>query len=351
MTALDTAIIKAYLRQGGLPAPDETESGQLACTDVAPRETVRAASPEPKRSRGHRLPAEATRPPSVPFLEALELTGTALPAGIAEAIQRTDAGTVRPGRVPLGNASASREAVKPPSLSVPAEPSHNTFEPMMRMDAVSWPRPSRRLRQVAGEQIERLADSVQKAGAAGNKMVGVAGFSPGEGCTTVLLAVALRLVELGQNTLLIDGDVIKPRLADQLALDTETGWRDVALGSILLEDVVTQSESECLALLPYCGRTTPMEGPEPSGQAIKALIERLRAHYDLILVDLGAALTSGGSDAALAEKLAEQIDSVLTVQNVRVTTPSHLAMLRKHLRRLGVKETGIIENFVDDEAS
>jgi Mrp family chromosome partitioning ATPase len=349
MTALDTAIIKAYLRQGGLPTPDEVEPNESTCPDVAPEETVRAVPPESKQPSRHRQPAGATQPASVPF-DALELTGSALPSGIAEAITRLDAGVGASASVGLESGWTSGETVKTRSVASTESPDAS-FEPMLRVDAVSWPRPSRRLRQVASGQIERLADAVRKNADTGGKLIGVAGFSHGEGCTTVLLAVALRLVELGQKTLLIDGDVLRPRLAEQLALDNETGWRDVALGSVPLEDVVTQSDSECLALLPYCGQMTPMDGPEPSERATKHLLDRLRPHYDLILVDLGGALTSGGDGAALAERLAEQIDSVLTVHNVRVTSPSHLARLRQHLQRLGVQETGIIENFVDDEAS
>lgn len=349
MTALDTAIIKAYLRQGGLPTPDEMEPNESTCPDVAFEETVGAVSPEPKQPRRDRQPAGTAQPTSVPF-DALEFAGTPPPSGIVEAITRPDAGIGVSASVGLEDDWTPGETAQTRSVASTGSPD-SSFEPMLRVDAVSWPRPSRRLRQVASQQIERLADAIRKKADAGGKLIGVAGFSHGEGCTTVLLAVALRLVELGQKTLLIDGDVLRPRLAEQLALDNETGWRDVALGSVSLEDVVTQSESECLALLPYCGHMTPMNGPEPSEQATKHLLDRLRPHYDLILVDLGGALTSGGDGAALADRLAEQIDSVLTVQNVRVTSPSHLARLRQHLQRLGVQETGIIENFVDDEAS
>jgi Mrp family chromosome partitioning ATPase len=342
MTALDQAIIKAYLRQGGLPTPDEVESPEPVCLGVAPQEPLRAPrQPEPKPE-----PAREVRPASVP-LDAFESTGTGLPLDIATAIERPDSVIGRAGSPPLGNVPA------PPDLEVQSShtatcPSGRAFEPLLRVDAISWPRPSRRLRHVASGQIERLADAVRKASASGGKLIGVAASSHGEGCTTVLLAVAIRLVELGQKTLLVDGDIVKPRLAEQLALANEMGWRDVAVGSIPLEDAVTQSESESLALLPYCGQATPMDGPEPTKQAISALLERLRAHYDMILVDLGGAITSGNSDGTLAERLAEQLDSVLAVQNVQLTSPSNLAELRQHLRRLGVEETGIIENFVDD---
>ncbi len=337
MTALDQAIIKAYLRQGGLPTAEETESAEPVCVDVVPQETAQASSlPELERSRD----CHTARSVSVP-LSALDLSVLGPPGEFAKVIERPDKGVAAAAGRPTESQSTRAEP-ETPSIGVIAD---RVFEPMLRVDAISWPRPSRRLRHVASEQIERLADAIQKKSASGAKVLGVAGFSHGEGCTTVLLAVALRLVELGQKTLLLDGDVVKPRLPEQLALENDLGWRDVAVGSLRLEDAVTQSDSECLALLPYSGQETPTDGPEPSRQAIATLLDQIRTHYDMVLVDLGGAVTSGGS---LAEKLVEQLDSVLAVQNVQVTSPSHLAMLRKHFRRLGVEQIGVIENFVED---
>ena len=342
MTALDQAIIKAYLRQGGLPTPDETLSKEPV---GLPQETAQTAQPESQRPRSLHQPVETVRPAFVPF-DALELTTTALPTGIAEAIENTNARSDNYGRPPFEREPTRRET-SPSSAIVPANSQDDAFEPLLRIDSVSWPRSSRRLRLVADSQIERLADAIQNTASAGGKIIGVAGFSHGEGCTTVLLAVALRIVEIGQKTLLLDGDVVRPKLAEQLALDNETGWRDVALGISALEDVVTESEADSLAILPYQGRKTPLDTADPSEQAISTFIKRLRSHYDVVLVDLGGSLTNGGSHTTLAEKLTEQIDSILTVQNVRATSPADLASFRQHLRQLGVQEAGIIENFVE----
>ncbi len=343
MTALNQAIIKAYLRKGGQRSPDEAVATEPVRLDAPTQEAPCATESESNRALAHQAPVGTPRQASVP-LDALGFTGTALSVGVAKVLKS-----------PVAESSASTTALDnlspcPEQGTLPntVRPSGSAFEPTLRVDAISWPRPSRRLRQEAAQQIERLADAVRKAASSGGKTVGVASFSHGEGCTTVLLAVALRLVELGQKTLLLDGDVVQPKLAEQLALENEAGWRDVAAGAVSLEDAVTQSDSECLALLPYCGFETRMDGPAPSEQDIATLLDRIRTHYDMILVDLGGALTSGGNAAVLAERLTTQIDSVLTVQNVMATSASSLAMLRQHLQRLGVNETGIIENFVDD---
>lgn len=342
MTALDQAIIKAYLRHGGASNSDEAESSESACLNDVPPKVVCALQTEPARPRGRPSPGVQLPLPSVPF-ETLGFSALAFPDEIAKAMDCPGSAVAAAGHDADRSSNQERTPVTPDGT-----PSRKAFEPALRVDAISWPRPSRRLRQVAGRQIERLADTIRKAAAAGGNIIGIAGYSCGEGCTTVLLAVALRLVELGQKTLLLDGDLARPKLAEQLALANDLGWRDVAAGSVSLEDAVTQSDSESLALLPYCGQMTPADGPAPSKESVSALLNRLRSHYDVLLVDLGAALTGGRTGGALAEKLAARLDSVVAVHNVQSTSPSHLAMLRQHFKRLGIKERGIVENFVDE---
>ena len=269
MTALDTAIIKAYLRQGGLAASDEVEPNETATPEAILNEADRAV-PADRRRPSERSPAGAAPPLAVP-LEALDLAEAFLTPNVDAPIDRADARTIAPGTTTKENEAASFATVGSPSSDVSPDSQDRPFEPMLRMDTVSWPRPSRRLRHVADRQIERLADTVQKAATTGRNLVGVTSCSHGEGCTTVLLAVALRLVELGSKTLLIDGDIGKPRLADQLALDSEAGWRDVASGHLPLEEVVTQYESESLAFLPYCGRATSFDSTPPPRRYARCL--------------------------------------------------------------------------------
>lgn len=232
----------------------------------------------------------------------------------------------------------------------PAAPEKDTgvFRPLLRIDGVTWPEPSERLCRLAAEQIHRVAATVQRVAESGRILIGVAAFSSGEGCTTVLLALARRLVELGRKTLLLDADVAHPGLPERLGLKVDCGWREVALGRIELEEAVAESDRECLALLPYCGSQIKTDSALPREEAIDCILARLRDPYDVVLIDLGASLTSGGREGVLSGEFAKRMDSVLTVQNVRVTSESQLAMLREHFHRIGVAETGVIENFTDD---
>ncbi len=356
MTALDQAIIKAYLRRGGRPAPDEAEPREKVHLNAAPPHPPQQRQGEPPpqiRPGGNTPPAGTARPASIPF-DALD-PPLGLSASPVETLARpaaSPASTAAP-QIATPQIAAAEHAPATIEARLSCGPrglagtERKPFEPRLRIDAISWPRPSRRLRQVAGQQIKRLAEAVRRAAVSGGKVIGLVASSHGEGCTTVLLAVAMRLAELGQKTLLLDADIARPTLADQVALANQSGWRDVAVGAVPLEEVVTQSDCESVAILPYCGPASPADGPEPTRQAIAALLGRIRIHYDVVLVDLGGSLAGG----ALVENLAEHIDSVLAVQNVQTSSPDRLAAFRKRLRRIGLQETGVIENFVEDQTA
>ena len=345
MTALNQAIIKAYLRQGGRRVCREEEATEGETEVVTSPEPQHAVRPEQNLPRPPHLHGEAKRPPSVPF-DALGITGLGLRAEFVEAIGCPVASGVGEGDTPPEPETARDHGQAVPPREIEAKSAAVPLVPLLRVDTFSWPRPSRRLRQLADKQIERFADTVQRAAISGRKLIGVASASCGEGCTTVLLSVALRLVELERSVLLLDGDVEHPRLAEQLALANEVGWRDVVDGFQRIEEAVTQSETQSVALLPYSGPATCGNVPGASTEALQALVRRIRAQYDIVLIDLGATLQVRGPQGTLGEKLAEQIDSVIIVRHVELTSLAQLADFRRRLKELGVEEAGIIENFV-----
>jgi len=274
--------------------------------------------------------------------------GRACPADDADAGDRLEAEQpdgARQTGLAGGPASEAGDRGQGPGAGYP--PVAEAFQPSLRIDAVAWPEASERLCRVAGEQIKRVADAIQTAAQSGSRLVGLAGFSLSEGCTTVLLALARRLVEVGCKTLLLDADVVNPGLPERLGLKVDFGWRDVALGQIALAEAVAESDHESLALLPYCASHAQEAVDLPQNEAIDCVLARLREHYGLVLADLGSSLTAGGRNGVLAGELAKRMDLVLTVQDVRATSAPRLAMLRQHIRRLGVAEAGVIENFTE----
>ena len=392
MTALDQAFIKAYLRR----RPSRSRPFPPADPDPSGKGR-RERNGNPTASKGSPHGEEASRKSAAMPIDALQIGGAEIASEVVAAIAAAGSPPFEPILAPptAGQDEANSPIVAASAVLAPprgqacrangepagdrldaespegnrqsalagepgseagdcgrepgAEPPRDAeaFQPRLHIDAVAWPEASERLCRVADGQINRVADAVQKAAQSGSRLVGLAGFSLSEGCTTVLLAIAKRLVEVGCKTLLLDADVVNPGLPERLGLKVDFGWREAALGQIALEEVVAESDHENLALLPYCASHTQGAAEIPQDEAIQRVLARLRKHYDLVLADLGSSLTAGGRDGVLAGELAKRMDVVLTVQNVRTTSAPRLAMLRQHIRRLGVAEAGVIENFTE----
>ncbi|WP_176562776.1 GumC family protein [Paracoccus liaowanqingii] len=73
---------------------------------------------------------------------------------------------------------------------------------------------------------------------------------PGEGKTTVAIAVATELAQAGTPVLLIDADLRHGTLAQRFGLDTGCGLRDVLTSTTSLEQAIKHDKSSGISLLP-----------------------------------------------------------------------------------------------------
>jgi Mrp family chromosome partitioning ATPase len=200
--------------------------------------------------------------------------------------------------------------------------------------------------ELAGHCLEPIVDRLIVGSAKGRKVVGFEGCRRGDGCTTVLLAVARRLAERGLRVVMVDADLDHPRLARRLGLAPETGWEAVLAGRLPPAETAVESVEDRLAILPL--------GEPPAGKhhAIdhhpdpKATMDLLRGAYDLILVDLGRPSKRRSVDLGLSGSAPRWLDAVMLVQNVRGTPESEIAESCGRLHAAGIAEVALVENFV-----
>lgn len=220
------------------------------------------------------------------------------------------------------------------------------FRPAFQVDAFIWPTSVTKMGEVAGHCLEPVVDRLIVGSAKGRKVVGFEGCRRGDGCTTVLLAVARRLAERGLRVVLVDADFDHPRLARRLGLAPETGWEAVLAGRLPPAETAIESVEDRLAILPL--------GEPPSGKDYavnehpdpKATTDALRGAYDLILVDLGRPIKRSRVDLGLSEGGGRWLDAVMLVQNVRGTPESEIAESWGRLHAAGIAEVALVENFV-----
>lgn len=220
------------------------------------------------------------------------------------------------------------------------------FRPAWQVDRFTWPRICRRLMSRAGDEWGRLCDALLAAGERGQKVLALAGCRRGEGATTLLLCAASQLAERGIKTVLVDADIRRPRLAKRLGIQAQTGWDDGcdADGSGL-DRAMIESTASGLAVLPLC------ESPARNGREtldwprLAACLERLRYHYEVVLIDLGPLESVDWAAGMPAWATASDIDSLLLVCNRRMTSDEQLSEVQRRLSAAGMPLAGLIENF------
>jgi polysaccharide biosynthesis transport protein len=114
-----------------------------------------------------------------------------------------------------------------------------------------------------------------------NKVIGLASALPGEGRTTVALALARLLARTGRRTILVDCDLRNCQLSRALCPD-QPGIVDVLVGGFPLEAAAWSDPDTGLMVLPAGSRTSA----DLTSPAVRNLFDRLRVDYDAVILDL-----------------------------------------------------------------
>jgi succinoglycan biosynthesis transport protein ExoP len=123
----------------------------------------------------------------------------------------------------------------------------------------------------------------------------VASAAPGDGKTTVARHLAAAAVRMGARVLLLEADLRRPTIAEQLDISSGPGVADVLIGAVGLHDAIQQVEvdssplngngSRVLDVL-VAGAALP---PNPSelieSNAMEALLAITKPTYDLVVID------------------------------------------------------------------
>jgi len=232
----------------------------------------------------------------------------------------------------------------PADAESPGDPARTPFRPLLEVDGFKWPSAVSRLVDAVDEPLEQLLTNLVTRSIRGQKAIAWQGCRRRDGCTTLMLAAARRLAERGVKVILVDAEVRQPRLARQLGLMPTVGWEEVLAGRLPLAEAVVESLEDQVALLPWCtSGKSDLEPAIPGDPA--ASIETLGSHYDLVLVDLGRARESE-RNPPLFRSDRPWIDAAILVHHVRKTPQSEVNHAKARLRRAGIAEVAVVENFV-----
>ena len=123
----------------------------------------------------------------------------------------------------------------------------------------------------------------------------VASAAPGDGKTTVARHLASAAARMGSRVLLLEADLRRPTLAQQLDVSSGPGVCDVLIGAESLSEATQMidldtpsgegSRGRTLDVLVAGAALPPNPGELIESHAMETVLERVKAQYDLIVID------------------------------------------------------------------
>lgn len=119
------------------------------------------------------------------------------------------------------------------------------------------------------------------------KIIGITSSLPNEGKSTIAGAVAQASAMSGTRTLLVDCDIRNPSLTQRFSPEAQKGLLELVLGQAELKDMLWTDSQSNLHFLPCVIAARFSNSADLLASAsMEKLFKALRAHYDLIIVDL-----------------------------------------------------------------
>lgn len=163
---------------------------------------------------------------------------------------------------------------------------------------------------------------------------------PEEGKTTTSVNLAITLAQAGAQTLLIEGDLRRPRASALLGMDNSVGVTTVLLGAVTFDEALQKHPLSDLHVL-GSGATPPNPADLLQSKAMAELVQQARRRYDMVIIDAPPLLPV--TDGAL---LAAASDGALIVVRHGRTTTDQLDHASERLEQVDARVVGTVLNMV-----
>ena len=210
-----------------------------------------------------------------------------------------------------------------------------------RMLRFSLPASVTALQRCARDQFVMLSDIVRRAQQqAGLKTLLFTSCYRGEGRTSLVLTLARTLAAVSKaRTLLVDGDLLNPQVAQALKIEVSVGLDDVVLHGRRVHEALVYSEADAFSVLPLRQEVTEPRGFIRSDHLARTLAA-LKEQFDLILIDGSPVFSS--LDPSVLHK---QVDAAVLIVNREMTEDQSVARARNVLESAGLTVLGVAETF------
>ena len=196
------------------------------------------------------------------------------------------------------------------------------------------------------EQVRTLRTNLEFMRAGGGvKVILVTSGISNEGKSFLCANLGAALASINRKTILLGFDLRKSGLDKIFGIDNDKGLSNYLAGQATLEQVIRATEiSEYLDMIP-CGRMTPNPQELLLGdELLPRLIERLKAHYDYIVIDTSPVGIM--SDALILDRFA---DITLYIIRQNYTPVSHIKLINELYYTKRLINLGVVVNGIKDE--
>ena len=173
------------------------------------------------------------------------------------------------------------------------------------------------------------------------KTVSISSSLPDEGKTSLVYCLGRMSAMSGARTIVVDGDFRRRQLTEMVGVEPKHGLIEHLFGEVSLDEAIHVDEATGCEILPLtAARNTPRD--VFGSRAFDALIEQLKEHYDLIVIDTGPLLLM-----AEARVLASKVDQVIMAAKWRSTNRNIMAQALGLLKEFNANVAGVVLTFVD----
>jgi polysaccharide biosynthesis transport protein len=190
---------------------------------------------------------------------------------------------------------------------------------------------------VAAHCVHQIRTMLQLSSESQNRRVfAVTSPSPGDGKTSLTLALGLSFAATGSKTLLIDADLIGAGLTARMNTGRPEGVLEAIASRTMLQHVV-KTDVENLSILPV-GSARPSASAMLTPAAVQRMVAEARNQYDVILIDTGPIL--GSIEASPVSVAADGVILTVARGQSRQLVEKSLA----HLVAIGARLSGVVFN-------
>ena len=177
------------------------------------------------------------------------------------------------------------------------------------------------------------------------RSIAITSALPDEGKTTTAICLARSVAMAGLRVVLVDCDLRRRASSRTLADNLDAGLIEVLKGEATLEGALIRDSASGAHLLPQKATSSP-DYDALASKAMEALVQRLEAVYDLVILDTAPLLPVAESRAISA-----MADGALLAVRWRATPAKATELALEELNRAGARVLGAMLTKVDLRAN